>query len=207
MRYTHALPTLSLLLLAACGGPDRDAYAEGAPESERAPGAEATPEEPATVGGERTGYVRWDRDQSGDIDENEFRVWWDDRANSLNWSTTQRGELTPDEFYTGLANELDQDGDGRVSQQEWQMRTTRTWGDAQAPQWSEVDTDGDGYLSTDEARQSLQDTELFEQVDDNGDGTVTNEELGGWLREIFDENGDGVIDSSEWNNNWFESRN
>lgn len=199
-RWTFALPAFALML-SACEGTDRDAYA-GTPEGE-------TPEATPTMEEETTGIeAEWDMDASGDLDENEFRTWWSDRSAELDWNTDQEEGLTREEYYEGVVNRLDGDGDGRITQQEWQDRTSNMWGDATPAQWSSIDADGDGTATTEEARRALEEADLYANVDENNDEVVNDEELGNWFHGVFDLNDDGRIDSSEWNpGNWFDSGN
>lgn len=198
IRWTFALTTFALLL-GACEGTDRDVYA-GTPEE-----GETTPE--ATTPATGTG-IEWDQDQSGDVDENEFQQWWDQNVRTADWNADQEEGLTREEYYEAMVQRIDGDGDGRITQQEWQDRTSNLWGDATPQQFSAIDTDGDGTVTTAEARRALEDADLYVQVDENQDEVVDDEELRNWFRGVFDLNDDGRIDSSEWNpENWFDSGN
>lgn len=201
MRWTY--PALALLVAAACGQPDQDAYA-GTPSEEEAVGTEET----ATMADTMAAYSEWDADASGDLDQSEFASWWNERFAELGWNTDQTEGLTEEEFYQGLVQRIDENGDGQVSQEEWQSRALSIWGaDEEPTNWAELDEDGDLTVTLEEARSELEDEDIFGAANEGergDDELIDDEELGAWFRDLFDTNDDDRIGADEWDANWFE---
>lgn len=60
------------------------------------------------------------------------------------------------------------------------------------------DENEDCQLSEDEFYDFYEQSNLYESLDTNNDGWVTENELGAGLYDFYDENDDGVIDEGEW---------
>ncbi len=91
----------------------------------------------------------------------------------------------------GFVEHLDKDDDGRVSAQEF---------DGPAEHFTEMDKNGDGYVSGDEAPKGPPDAASFvKHLDKDGDNRVSAQEFDGPPEHFsrFDENDDGFIVESE----------
>ncbi len=95
-----------------------------------------------------------------------------------------------------LIEDFDQDGDGQVSQDEFQ---------GSSELFTKMDANSDGYISEDEASQCPQGGpppgmgNPFENDDQDGDGKISKEEFSGpsEMFEQMDSDGDGYIEEGE----------
>lgn len=90
---------------------------------------------------------------------------------------------------------LDEDGDGLVSLEEFQMPERG----ARRDRWEELDTDGDGGVSRDEVQGHIDEQwQRFESVDANDDDVVTPDEVKAAIFAKLDINGDGYLSADEF---------
>ena len=103
---------------------------------------------------------------------------------------------------TMLMERFDTDGDGQITVEEIEaLRTAR---------FNEADTNGDGVIDVTEFQAAAQAraaermaeraAEMFARIDQDGDGQLTQDDLGGREGRMFeyaDENGDGVLTEDE----------
>merc|ERR1711865_751348 len=93
--------------------------------------------------------------------------------------------------------ELDADGDGKISREEWIARYGSDAG------FDQYDLDGDGIIDANEFRMAKCAEIQFTRLDADGDGKITREE---WIAkygsdagfDMYDLDGDGIIDSDEF---------
>ena len=97
---------------------------------------------------------------------------------------------------------LDSDGDGRVSREEFQSGDVGGRGRGLA----KADTDGDGAVSRDEIQAALNDETskraermvgAFDEMDSDGNGVVTREEMADGAFSRLDTDGDGYVTEEE----------
>ena len=92
--------------------------------------------------------------------------------------------LTRDQFEHRVFKKWDRDGDGHVTESEWQTGVDLLWGRPQG-KWPDWDRDGDARLDFREVKEGLEKRGLYEQVDTNGDGVIDDKELAAWLFNVF----------------------
>jgi len=105
--------------------------------------------------------------------------------------------LTRDQFERRVFKKWDHDGDGRVTESEWQAGVELLWGRPQG-KWADWDRDGDTRLDFHEVKEGLETRGLYEQVDTNGDGVIDDKELAAWLFNVFDADRAGRIQRVGW---------
>jgi len=112
--------------------------------------------------------------------------------------------LTRDEFEHRVFKKWDRDGDGHVTESEWQEGVDLLWRRPQG-KWPDWDRDGDARLDFPEVKEGLEKRDLYEQVDTNGDGVIDDKELAAWLFRVFDADHDGRADRAGWEATWLAS--
>ncbi len=111
-----------------------------------------------------------------------------------------------DKFESEVSFEdLDKNGDGRLTKEEFAMRTTEAF--------AGHDTNGDGFLSADELAAAIISEMgqranhlagfMLRKLDDDGDGQIALDEIGskrrgGKVFNYLDDDGDGVISEEEF---------
>jgi hypothetical protein len=195
-RALYALTTGAGLLLAGCGGSDRNAYAENPEEREMAARTDTTP---------GTAWSELDADGSDFLDRGEVTAWWNDVKADLGWDADTEEGLSREELVEGVRDVWDLDDDGRVTEEEWRDAAEDVWDDTGA--FTDWDGDGDSELDANELKEGLETRGLYDVVDMDRDALVDDEELADWFFDVFDADDDTEIDRTEWESTWFEKAN
>ena len=94
------------------------------------------------------------------------------------------GKLEPEEIDLAVASlrKLDKNKDGNVTWEEigGSQRSDRPQGSSRQPNFSDLDKDGDGKISKEEAPERMK--ERFDRIDQNGDGFIDAKEQEALLR-------------------------
>lgn len=183
-----ALVVGGTFLLGACG--DAEAGDPGAEE--------AVPTTDSVVLETATGFDAIDRNGDGEVDADELQAWADDaELTYVEWASA--GDTTDAGLYETLFYRWDEDGDLVVDQVEWDANYTyfmdQGLADVALVDW---DLDGDTELVMSEIVAGFEAADLYNRVDADGDGAISDEELVDWLFTLVDLDKDGVIDASEW---------
>ncbi len=185
---TIGLLALPFLFLAACepetAERGTDAEAAEAPPTTR-------PEAPTTT---EAPFAQWDIDQSQTLQREEFAQWARDEG--VFDDLIGEDGLDRDGLAERIHAGLDRDGDGTVTEMEWQETSSRLFDNPGT--WSDWDADGNAELDTDEVSQGLEGHGLFGEVDADADMTVNEMELGDFLFDALDANDDDALDPAEW---------
>jgi Ca2+-binding EF-hand superfamily protein len=119
--------------------------------------------------------ARWDSDQDGNFDENEFYV-----VTQKIWDANSDGMISKDEFDRGTSIFLD----------DYDLKEKGSFSD-----W---DTDSDQKLNVNEFAQGMKDSEVFSSVDLDQDQKLNQEEATSTVFHIVDEDNDDKIEVIEY---------
>ncbi len=137
-------------------------------------------------------------DASGDsyLDADEVAEWVDDKGVFRSWDEDADSELDRDEIAGNAFSLWDRDGNGRVSQQEWETATDLWYpSGANFRVYRDWDGDGDSELDADEFREEFDTSTLGEswRVD-----TFNAETFKQAYFELYDVDDDGRVSRTEW---------
>ncbi len=137
-------------------------------------------------------------DTSGDsyLDTDEIAEWVDDKGTFRSWDEDVDSELDRDEIAGNAFSLWDSDGNGTVSQQEWQTATDLWYpSGANFRVYSDWDGDGDSELDADEFREEFDSSTLGESWRAD---TLNAETFKKAYFELYDLDDDGRVSRSEW---------
>jgi len=163
--------------------------------------AEAPPTQRPTT----TAFGQWDINQDQSLQRDEFNGWSTDEGVFDDWIGDEGFDR--EAFRENVREAWDVDGDGSITEQEWQAGTQALYPNAQVGTYVDWDVDGDGALTQEEMAAADERVDIQGQLDANGDGTVDQRDLGDFFFEVFDANDDGQLDTTEWEvgrSTWFD---
>lgn len=110
------------------------------------------------------------------------------------------GILDTQEFPGYVYTRWDNDGDGFISDAEWQSNTARWYpkGYSEYKTYTYWDKDGDGRLDSNEFGTVISTTNLYNTWDVNADKTIEGDEYAKSTFRIYDTNDDGSLSMKEW---------
>lgn len=196
-RFAPSLPALALLALGACGPGDAEEAPGNAPADAEA--AEAPPIQRPTSAPD---FSEWDREGDMALAPEEFGAWAEDQGIFDGWSTDEGIDF--EAMQEDIHSSLDVSGDGQVDRNDWdavEEQLRGMFGGEHPGEWEEWDRDGDGTLSVEEFRTGAGERDLRGQVDVDGNGQLTPQDLQGYYFRLLDENRDGLVDLAEWSAN------
>ncbi|MFD2515962.1 hypothetical protein ACFSRY_18970 [Pontibacter locisalis] len=129
-------------------------------------------------------------------DEGRF---FDEFAASKNygyWDLNKDKHLSEVEFTSSFNNVWDVNGEGRVSQSEWETAIS-DFG-VKAADWTAWNTDGDGYMETAEFEADFAQIGWFSTWDQDKDNLVTEQEYTAGVYQLWDTDGDNQLDRTEY---------
>lgn len=142
-------------------------------------------------------YEDFDTNSDDTVDREEFNQGYGN--NFSQWDRNQDGTLDDREFYETTFNRMDEDGDGMLSQNEWENGYDNLYSDyVGTSDYSLYDEDGDEMISSEEFYMGMSDSDYYNTYDTNRDGSIDQTELSDTVFDTWDENGDGVIDRTEY---------
>ncbi len=180
MRTFAVVAAFTMLIgLGACDDPEPDAAAD--------PGAVDVVDEFDTL------------DANGDsyLDVDEVAEWADDTGVFEEWDVDLDSELDRDEIDGNAFGLFDGNGDGTISESEWETGTELWYpGDSDLIVFNDVDGDGDSEIDADEFAERfdfsvLGETWTSESLDEN---TFKQAYF-----ELYDADNDGSVSEQEWN--------
>lgn len=141
-------------------------------------------------------FQELDRDENGSLDPEEFfgaaGVYY------AELDANEDGRLIEHELSDGFHRIWDRDADGRVQPCEL-ARASATWLTAgPAASFERWDEDANGWVDRAEFRRGMARAELFEQLDENRDGLLTDLEFSDGLWRQWDQDGNGALEPDEW---------
>ncbi len=112
------------------------------------------------------------------------------------------GILDSNEFTTFVWNRWDRNGDGFLSDDEWQVSAPRWYGPSNETYktYTAWDKDGNGRIDPDEFGAVVTTTKLYDTWDTNTDATIEGDEYASATFRLYDMNNDGVLSIDEWKN-------
>lgn len=156
----------------------------------------AVDEPVTTVDVDATDFATLDANGDSYLDVDEVAEWADDAGVFSAWDVDADSELDPDEI-TGNAFELwDADGNGTVSQEEWETGVDLWYpNDAEPIVFSDLDNDGDSEVDADEFAEHVDLSPLGESwtADSFDEQTFRNAYF-----ELYDQDNDGQVSELEW---------
>lgn len=110
------------------------------------------------------------------------------------------GILDTQEFNTFVYNRWDRNGDGFVTDDEWQASTVRWYppGYSEYKTYTYWDKDHDGRLDANEFGSVMENTKLYKTWDSDADNVIENSEYAASTFHIYDLDNDGKITLEEW---------
>lgn len=166
------------------------------PEPEAAPVVEEdTAGEDAGVVDVSTDFHTLDANGDSYLDIDEVAEWVDDAGVFGEWDIDADSELDTDEI-TGNAFELwDTDGNGTVSQEEWESGVELWFPDLAPVVFSDLDSDGDSELDIDEFSERIDLSPVGESWTAD---SFDEETFKAAYFELYDTDNDGRVSDSEW---------
>ena len=110
------------------------------------------------------------------------------------------GILDSNEFGTYVYNRWDRNGDGFITDDEWQVSTTRWYpaGTTVYKTYPDWDANNDGHIDSTEFGTVVTTTKLYETWDVDSDNTIEGEEYAKSSFRVLDENDDGSLTLKEY---------
>lgn len=156
---------------------------------------EDTLDEDTDVVGEGTEFDTLDANGDSYLDVDEVAEWVDDAGVFGEWDIDADSELDAGEI-TGNAFELwDTDGNGTVSEQEWDSGVELWFPDVAPVVFSDLDSDGDSELDIDEFSERVDLSPVGESWTADSFDEETFEAA---YFELYDTDNDGTVSESEW---------
>lgn len=145
----------------------------------------------------------WDTDASGGLSRDEWDAGMGSSTTFGDWDANADSSLDSTEFSGGLFSRFDADGDGRLSEQEWEDGFVTWHGEAAGgADFASWDSDGDGAINREEFVAGYDSQGLFDGFrTTNGLPTtnpgLTQEEFSSGMYGWMDRNRDDNIDADE----------
>lgn len=137
-------------------------------------------------------------DLNGDsyLDSDEIAEWADDVGSFESWDIDQDSQLDPDDMSRNVFGVWDLDGNGSISQNEWEGSATLSYpNDTDVIVFNDVDFDGDSEIDADEFKERFDFSVLGEAWTSN---TFDEEKFKTAYFELYDADNDGKVSESEW---------
>ncbi len=112
------------------------------------------------------------------------------------WDTDSNRNIDEDEFYRGVFDLFDADGDGTLSLSEYDDGWSGWFNTQNYVGFTELEADGDGVLAVEEFRAGLAATDLYERW--TYDGALGEEEFTTAIFSIYDVDSDGMLTQEEF---------
>ncbi len=182
MRKLVALAlTLSVLFLGACSDdPDEDVIGSG----------------DTAIGEETDDFDTLDANGDSYLDNDEIAEWADDVGTFNEWDVDSDSELDSDEIIGNTFEVWDENGNGKIGQDEWEASAERWYpNDVDLIVYDDVDLDGDSEIDADEFAEGFDLSLLGETwtVD-----TFDQETFKTAYFELYDADNDGKVTEAEW---------
>jgi Ca2+-binding EF-hand superfamily protein len=143
-------------------------------------------------------YEGWDANQDDLVDEEEFYSGITATGYHASIDLNSDGNVSDQEFVEGFYTAWDTDGDGVIDQAEWNNKLPEVGGDSPLGGFRDYDADRDQALTYEEFRRNFSDTEFFQEMDEDGDGSLDDEDLSSAMFFLWDHDGDGYVESAEF---------
>jgi len=112
------------------------------------------------------------------------------------WDTDRDGNIDEAEFYMGVHDLWDVDGDDALTLSEYDEGWSDWFGAPYYVTFTELDTNADEFLSADEFRTGLATTRVYDRW--TYDGALGEEEFVTALYSVYDADSDGVLTQEEF---------
>ena len=143
-------------------------------------------------------YATWDTDQNGLLNQTEFNTVATERGYNR-WNTNGDAGLDRNEFGTGLFGVWDRDRNNQIDETEWNNAVSHWYpAGANYGTYADWNTNGDGWLDTNEFNSGLDRTGFYNGWDTNTDNVIDTNEYDTGLFNLWDTNRDTNIDANEW---------
>jgi hypothetical protein len=140
-------------------------------------------------------FAGLDRDNDRVLSQAEFDAFG--REIFALWDRDQDGNIDEDEFYLGIFGLWDVDGDGAVTLSEYDDGWSDWFVALYFVTYAELDADTDELLGAQEFRSGLADTRLYQRW--TYDGALREREFVTALYSVYDTDSDGVLTQREFN--------
>lgn len=142
-------------------------------------------------------FAQYDTNRDNQWDENEFSQSY--QSEYSGYDRDASGDLNNEEFSGATFRSTDRNRDNTISRQEWDEGYNNTYGDyTNQDDFDRFDTDQSGDLSDTEWNQGFGQSNMFSTYDEDQNNSVSMQE---WTRANFsrwDRNGDGYLDQQEF---------
>ena len=139
-------------------------------------------------------FAELDHDNDGVLSPAEFRAFG--REIFALWDRDDDGNIDEDEFYLGIFGLWDIDGDGAVTLSEYDAGWSDWFFAVHFVTYAELDADADDLLVAQEFRAGLAETRLYERW--TYDGALGEREFVTALYNVYDTDSDGVLTKREF---------
>ncbi len=143
-----------------------------------------------------TSFDDWDTDGDDRIYENEFNEHLYDETYGTD--VTREDIYDEDQFYESAFDWWDTYDDQRLDETEWDFGYEHSFGKYVDGDFDAYDADSDNYLSPEEYRDALGDTDYFSSFDVNDDDYLDADEYSSGLFSTYDVNEDDFLDEDEF---------
>jgi len=137
----------------------------------------------------------------GLLENNAFNNAFTESAYFAKWDSDQNGKVDENEFYHSYVSTMDDNGDGQINAEEWEIGLGAYYrGFDQEPEgkFEEIATNSNGQISNEEARNKLIELDYLDEWNTDGEAGLTEEELAKGVFYNLDEDGDGIVEAEKY---------
>lgn len=178
------------LTLTGCEG-DEDRYALENPDIE-----DVEPSDVPMASRDWPELHHWDVDGDDRLDRGELERGIASPDYFGRWDADGDGQLTEDEYHRGLFDRWK--GDDEVIARDEYRAAVGAWFPDVDWEFMAFDGNSDGFVDPVEFDRTMQRTDTFASLDEDGDGNVGQRELAAGMLQRLDDDGDGLVSRSEW---------
>lgn len=117
------------------------------------------------------------------------------------WDQNKDGKVDADEFYQSYVRTMDEDGDGQIKANEWEMGLGAYYrGLDQQPEarFEAITGNTDKQISLEAAQNTLRNLNYLEEWNTDGKAGLTEKELAKGVFFNLDEDGDGIVEAEKY---------
>ena len=147
----------------------------------------------------------FNEDTSGEggglLDNNAFSNAFTESDYFDRWDNDQDGKINENEFYQSYVATMDENGDGQINAEEWEIGLGAYYrGFDQEPEgrFEEITANGSNLISNEEARDKLRELNYLDEWNTDGEAGLTEAELAKGVFYNLDEDGDGIVEAEKY---------